>query len=134
MRFYNEIYQFSYNKIYIKNQKTRWGSCSGKKNLSFNYRILFLPKKLQDYIIVHELCHLKELNHSKRFWSLVARVFPDYQNIRNELRTAHLQVETDRTTSDTNERGNKDKSNLCKICTSSKERNRADYLKDRRSY
>jgi len=84
--YYNNIYKFDFNRISIRNQRTRWGSCSSKKNLNFNYRLLFLPKRISDYIIVHELCHLKELNHSRRFWNLVAEVVPDYLDIRKELR------------------------------------------------
>ena len=61
--YFNQFYGFSYNKITIKQQKTRWGSCSKKGNLNFNYRILLIPEKFADYIIVHELCHLKEFNH-----------------------------------------------------------------------
>lgn len=83
---FNQFYDFKYNKINIKNQKTRWGSCSRKGNLNFNYRMLFLDKDVQDYIIVHELCHLKEFNHSKNFWSLVSQVIPDYKNMRNRLK------------------------------------------------
>ncbi len=86
VQFYNEIYGFSFNKISIKNQKTRWGSCSSKKNLNLNYKIVFLPQKHQDYIIVHELCHLKELNHSRKFWALVEKALPDYLDIKKELR------------------------------------------------
>jgi len=88
--FYNKTYRLSFNNIYIKNQKTRWGSCSKKGNLNLNYKILFLPKDLQDYIIVHELCHLKEFNHSQKFWSLVAKVLPNYFDIRKELRKHEL--------------------------------------------
>lgn len=88
--FYNKIYGFSFNKIFIKNQKTRWGSCSRKKNLNFNYKIIFLPRKFQDYIIVHEICHLKELNHSKKFWALVKKALPDYLEIKRELRSKEL--------------------------------------------
>jgi predicted metal-dependent hydrolase len=86
VRFYNEFYKFSYNKIYIKNQKTRWGSCSTKGNLNLNYKIMFLPEELRDYIIVHEICHLKEMNHSPRFWALVARTFPNHRALRAKLR------------------------------------------------
>ena len=88
--FYNKIYGFSFNKVFIKNQKTCWGSCSSKKNLNFNYKILFLTQEQQDYIVVHELCHLKELNHSKNFWSLVAKTTPDYLNIKKGLRSYRL--------------------------------------------
>ncbi|MEK7463164.1 MAG: M48 family metallopeptidase [Patescibacteria group bacterium] len=86
IEYFNNIYSFKFNKINIKNQKTRWGSCSKKGNLNFNYKIALLPERLADYIIVHELCHLKEFNHSQRFWNLVARIMPDYLEIRNELR------------------------------------------------
>lgn len=83
---YNQIYNFKFNKIVIRNQKTRWGSCSAKGNLNFNYRLVYLPERLADYIVVHELCHLKEMNHSRKFWNLVARVFPDYLKIRKQLK------------------------------------------------
>ena len=87
---FNRLYNYSYNKIYIRNQKTRWGSCSAKKNLNFNYKIIKLPQKMADYIIVHELCHLKELNHSQNFWNLVAYTIPDYKEIRKEFRKIRL--------------------------------------------
>ncbi len=87
----NKIYNFKVNKIKVKNQKTRWGSCSAKGNLNFNYKILFLAKHLADYIIVHELCHLKELNHSPRFWALVAKAVPNYNQVRKELRQKGLE-------------------------------------------
>ena len=88
--YFNKIYNFKFNKIDIKNQKTRWGSCSKKGNLNFNYRILFLSKRAADYIVVHELCHLKEFNHSRKFWNLVAKTVPDYLNVRKELRRKGL--------------------------------------------
>jgi len=76
---FNKIYGFKFNQIVIKNQKTRWGSCSKKGNLNYNYKIALLPEKLADYIIVHELCHLKEFNHSQKFWNLVEKGMPDYR-------------------------------------------------------
>lgn len=85
IEYFNKIYGFKFNKINIKNQKTRWGSCSRKGNLNFNYKIALLPERLADYIIVHELCHLKEFNHSQKFWNLVAKIMPDYADIKNEL-------------------------------------------------
>ncbi|PKM91481.1 metal-dependent hydrolase [Candidatus Falkowbacteria bacterium HGW-Falkowbacteria-1] len=86
----NKIYKFKYNRISIKNQKTCWGSCSRKNNLNFNYKILFLPEKMADYIVTHELCHLGELNHSRRFWNLVAQTIPDYLEVRKELKSSGL--------------------------------------------
>ena len=88
--FYNKKFGFSFNKIFIKNQKTRWGSCSCKQNLNLNYKIVFLPQKHQDYIIVHELCHLKEFNHSRKFWALVEKALPNYLDIKKELRNHEL--------------------------------------------
>ena len=88
--FYNTVYGFALNKIFIKNQKTRWGSCSRKRNLNLNYKILFLSEQHRDYIIVHELCHLSEFNHSRKFWALVAKVFPDYMDIKKQLRHHEL--------------------------------------------
>lgn len=84
---YNQHYQFTIGKISIKNHKSLWGSCSGRKNLNFNHRIVDLPLYQADYIIVHELCHLKEFNHSRNFWHLVAETMPNYKGIRNELKT-----------------------------------------------
>ncbi|MFA5742869.1 MAG: M48 family metallopeptidase [Candidatus Paceibacterota bacterium] len=86
IEYFNEAYDFEFNKISIKNQKTRWGSCSRKGNLNFNYKIALLPERLADYIIVHELCHLKEFNHSPKFWSLVFKMVPDYLEARKELK------------------------------------------------
>jgi len=83
---FNKYYGLSYKKITIRNQKSRWGSCSHNGNLSFNYKIVFLDPEIQKYIIVHELCHLKELNHSKRFWDLVGETVPEYRKIRGKLR------------------------------------------------
>lgn len=88
--FYNKLCGFSFNKISIKNQKTCWGSCSRKNNLNFNYKIIFLPQKHRDYIIAHELCHLREFNHSRKFWSLVEKIIPDYLDIKKELRNHEL--------------------------------------------
>jgi predicted metal-dependent hydrolase len=86
LAYFNQFYQFSYNKVFIKSQRTRWGSCSSNANLNFNYRIITLPPDLQDYLIVHELCHLKEFNHSKAFWDLVALQIPNYQVLKTTLR------------------------------------------------
>jgi predicted metal-dependent hydrolase len=83
---YNEYYNFDYKRVAIRDTKTRWASCSSKGNLNFSYKILFLPLRYADYIIVHELCHLKEFNHSKRFWNLVAEMIPEHERIREKLK------------------------------------------------
>jgi len=82
----NAAYAFSYGAVFIRNQRTLWGSCSKRGNLNFNYRIMFLPPAVRDYIIVHELCHLKELNHAPAFWDLVSRMVPNHKTIRRELK------------------------------------------------
>lgn len=87
---FNKIYKFSYNKINIKNQKTRWGSCSKRGNLNFNYKIALLPERLAEYIVVHELCHLEQFNHSQKFWNLVAKSMPDYLEIKEDLKRSGL--------------------------------------------
>lgn len=86
LKHFQKLYAVVWKRLSIRNQKTRWGSCSRKGSLSFNYRLLLLPAHLRDYVIVHELCHLLELNHSKRFWALVAQTFPDYKKLRRELK------------------------------------------------
>lgn len=85
-------YRLKFNKIAIKSQKTRWGSCSKKRNLNFNYKILFLTPKIRDYIMIHELCHLKEFSHSSRFWKLVAKSMPDHTKINEELKVKGLTI------------------------------------------
>ncbi|HCC05874.1 TPA: metal-dependent hydrolase [Candidatus Nomurabacteria bacterium] len=84
--FWNNYYNLTWKNVSIKNTKTRWGSCSKKGNFNFNYRIIFLPEILADYLIVHELCHLKEMNHSSKFWELVEQTIPDYKKLRRELK------------------------------------------------
>lgn len=83
---WNVFYGLSYCRVSIRNQKTRWGSCSQKGNLNFNYKIIHLAEHLQDYLIVHELCHLRQPNHSKDFWRLVGQTIPDYSARSKELK------------------------------------------------
>lgn len=82
----NKIYGLRYGRITIRNTRSRWGSCSKKGNLNFNYKIALLPPALADYLIVHELCHIKEFNHSQKFWDLVALALPNYKKLRKELK------------------------------------------------
>lgn len=77
----------SYGRITIRNQKSKWGSCSSQKNLNFNCLLMLAPPEVRDYVVVHELCHLLELNHSARFWAHVKRVLPDYKNQEEWLKT-----------------------------------------------
>ena len=77
---------FNFRKIFVKNQKTRWGSCSKNGNLNFNYRLAKLNLDLVDYIIVHELCHLVEFNHSPNFWRLVSQYCPNYKEAVRSLK------------------------------------------------
>lgn len=79
-------YGFSVGGIAVRNSRSRWGSCSAAGRLSFNYKIVFLPEHLRNYLVVHEVCHLREHNHSRAFWALVAETFPEYKILRRELR------------------------------------------------
>lgn len=92
LEYFNQFYNFKYNKITIRNQISRWGSCSKKGNLNFNYRIALLKPELADYIVVHELCHLGEFNHSKNFWDLVEKTLPDWRKLRSELKSINTLV------------------------------------------
>lgn len=86
LRICNQHYGFTYGRVSIKGQKSRWGSCSKLGNLNFNWRLLLAPMAVLDYVMMHELCHLKELNHGPRFWKLVARGCPEYAAHRRWLR------------------------------------------------
>ncbi len=83
---FSSIYGFVPKRVSVGNARTRWGSCSRKGALMFSYRIVFLSAELRDYLIVHELCHLKEFNHSPRFWALVERLIPEWRRLRIQLR------------------------------------------------
>lgn len=78
VRYYAPKVGVTYGRITIRNQRTRWGSCSGRGNLNFNCLLMLTPPEVIDSVVVHELCHRKEMNHSKRFYEEVLRVYPDY--------------------------------------------------------
>lgn len=84
--YYARIMGISYGRITIREQKTRWGSCSSKGNLNFNWRLILAPEEVLDYVVVHELAHRREMNHSKAFYAVVESVLPDYRQARRWLR------------------------------------------------
>lgn len=84
--YYAPLVGVTYGNITIRSQHTRWGSCSGKENLNFNCLLMLAPAEVVDYVVVHELCHRKEMNHSSRFWAEVERVLPDYQESKRWLK------------------------------------------------
>ena len=86
LEYFNQHYKLTYGKISIRNQKSRWGSCSSKGNLNFNYKIALLPPHLADYVIVHELCHRGQFNHLQKFWDLVGETLPNYEKLVIELK------------------------------------------------
>lgn len=86
VRYLGAALGLEYGKIFIKEQRTLWASCSCRKNLNFNWRLAAAPAEILDYVIVHELCHLREMNHSKRFWGLVREVCPDYKTRKKWLK------------------------------------------------
>jgi len=88
--YFNKFYGFTWRRVAVKNTKRRWGSCSKKSNLNFCYKLVLLSEQLADYIIVHELCHLGQFNHSRAFWNLVAQTIPNYKSLRSELKNAKL--------------------------------------------
>ena len=81
-----KIIGMTYNTMRIKEQKTRWGSCSKKGNLNFNWKLIMSPQWVIDYVIVHEVCHLRYLNHSKEYWKMVELYMPDYKKAQEWLK------------------------------------------------
>jgi hypothetical protein len=85
--YHAQIMGITYGRISVRDQKTRWGSCSSKGNLNFNYRLYYMPQHLMDYVIIHELSHRRQMNHSKLFWAEVQKYCPNYKKCVNELKT-----------------------------------------------
>lgn len=86
VRHFAPLVGVTYGRVTIRNQRTRWGSCSSIGNLNFNCLLMKAPPEVMDYVVVHELCHRKEMNHSKKFWAEVERVMPDYGQWRKWLK------------------------------------------------
>lgn len=94
VEYFAKVIGVTYGKITIRNQKTRWGSCSSKGNLNFNCLLMLAPPEVLDYVVVHELCHRKQMNHSKAFWLEVEKVLPDYKEARKWLKEDGSQIIT----------------------------------------
>lgn len=86
VKYYAEIMNIAYERIAVRDQKTRWGSSSTKGNLNFNWRLIFAPAGVLDYVVVHELAHQKEMNHSPKFWKVVETYMPEYKKYRSWLK------------------------------------------------
>ncbi|MDD4004925.1 MAG: M48 family metallopeptidase [Elusimicrobiaceae bacterium] len=83
--YWSELMGVTYNRVTVKDQKTLWGSCSEKSNLNFSWRVIKAPESVLDYLVIHELAHLKHLNHKTEFWQFVEQFCPDYKNRRRWL-------------------------------------------------
>lgn len=86
VKHYAAMLGVEYNRVTIRHQKTRWGSCSGRQNLNFNCLLLLVPQEVMDYVILHELCHLRHMNHSKDFYQELYSVCPNYKNYERWLK------------------------------------------------
>ena len=85
-RYYAPVMGVSYGTVTIREQKTRWGSCSMKGNLNFNWKLVLMPPEILDYVVVHELAHRIQMNHSAAFWAEVGKILPDYRERRQWLK------------------------------------------------
>ncbi|OPJ61312.1 M48 family metallopeptidase [Clostridium oryzae] len=94
--YFSSIIGVNFNKIFIKEQKTLWGSCSYINNINYNWKIIMAPEKIVDYLVVHELCHIKFRNHSKEYWNEVGKYLPDYKHRRKWLKENGRMLDLDR--------------------------------------
>ncbi|MDF3001857.1 MAG: metal-dependent hydrolase [Bacillota bacterium] len=92
-RYYSQLMGLIPSAVRINSAKTRWGSCNGRGEINFTFRLIFAPEELIDYVVVHELAHLKEMNHSASFWAVVEQTMPDYRERRKRMREYQHQVE-----------------------------------------
>lgn len=92
LAYWRMIHPFEFGQVRIKNTRRMWGSCSSKKNLNFNYRLVHLPPELADYVVLHELCHTVHLNHSRDFWGLMGSLMPGHELHRSRLRRINMAV------------------------------------------
>ncbi len=92
VEYWAEIIGVKYNSVSIRAQKTRWGSCSSKGNLNFNCLLMLTDTEAIDYVVIHELCHIKELNHSKRFWLLVETYMPNYKEVQKRIKSMETEI------------------------------------------
>lgn len=90
VRYYSQMMGVTTGRITIRNQKTRWGSCSAKGNVNFNYQLYYLPEELLDYVVIHELAHRRHMNHSGEFWAEVEKYCPEYRQRRKQLKSYEL--------------------------------------------
>lgn len=86
VKFYQKHFKSKPKELTFKNEKSRWGSCTSERVINFNYRIIMAPINIVDYLVVHEMCHLHHMNHSKSFWTLVGSILPDYKESREWLK------------------------------------------------
>ncbi|MEM1000214.1 MAG: M48 family metallopeptidase [Bacteroidota bacterium] len=89
---WSEVTDLGFNRVRIKDLRSKWGSCSSRRNINLNWQLVFLTEKLIDYVLVHELMHLREMNHSPQFWKWVEKYCPDYKILRNQLKEVHWLV------------------------------------------
>ncbi len=90
LRYLADLYGFEFNAVRIKHNVSNWGSCSSKKNINLNLNLMRLPEHLRDYVMLHELCHLKQMNHGPEFKALLESVCPDWKELRSELKEYRL--------------------------------------------